>query len=513
MSTPAIPIQTTAAPATATAPTPIPTPTPTASPVLPTPAAVSQTMDSMLSSMLNATEPTPTPTSTPEATPVPTPSATPAATEPPATDPNAPPPIPTEGDEFQFDEEELLFKDLTEPPPADPATPAADPNAPPTSPTPASLSNEEEAPADPFLQTPRGQRIYSGYKLVRQLMKPPEEGGIGRQFTAEEVRNWHDSSASWEGFTTELRTPAAAESVAANLLDLAGPTAPALVNQFVEQLYQRSNAGDPAAGDAYVRVGQRIGNDLINELVETARTESNPEWKSAFFGAAKVLKAYLTNRQEDLSDDLLNAPARDPLREREEAIRRREEELNRRTQGDVQSQWRNYVQETQTQADAQFRSAIETSLAGENNKFRNAVPKLVFEAMVDKFEKSVAAGVHSNTFAQNEFKRAFMNARAVFSKDPAQAKAAQAKFTKTFMRYAAPLISHQRGNYLREMATAAKQANAAIHNQRQQTAATVREPSAGAAPTQQPMDIAALSPKPGESKRQQFDRTFATLFS
>ena len=522
---------------TFTAPTPTPTPTATtpaaptapatpATPAVPAPQSPGTTLasgfDALLNSMLtDSAPPAQAPAQAPS--PAPQPAETAPPTPPTSPTPPTPPVAPAEPatPELDLDEDAYLFDGLT---PQSTATTNPDPTTPAAEPTPGTATPDAAAPTSPAgpagpddskiidLSSPRGQRIYAAYKTVKALTEPPEKGGLGRTFTAEEVRNWHDNAANWESFSTELATPAAAESVAANLLDIAGASTPALAQQFIKQTYQRNLAGDQAAQAAYRQVGQYIASNLIDELVSVAREESDSAWKSAYFGAAKVLKSYLTGRAESLPDDLLNQPAADPLAEREAALRAREEALANRDTANTKSHWQNYVASTVAAADATLRSSIETALSGPNGSFKAAVPPLIFQSVVAEFERAVSKSVNSNPNAQREFRLLFTQARQNAT-NQAQADEYKSRIGTSFMRYANTAIAGLRKQYLSDMARAAKQANGAIHTQRQQTADVAREPSTTAAPTTQPLTIPALNPQPGESPKQLFNRTFDALLS
>src|ERR1041385_7828200 len=47
-----------------------------------------------------------------------------------------------------------------------------------------------QATLDVVLKTPRGQEIYQGYKAMKELGKPVEQGGIGHVPTVDQARNY-----------------------------------------------------------------------------------------------------------------------------------------------------------------------------------------------------------------------------------------------------------------------------------------------------------------------------------
>lgn len=395
----------------------------------------------------------------------PTPPAAPAAS------PISPPPSPTAnpGDLLSQTLAPFLTPDgpATQPPTF---TPPQDPQAPqaPVAEAPeieagaAGDAEEEEKPED--LDAPpgsievastRGQEIWADHRLMAQLAKPPQEGGIGFKPTVDQIRGFMADHQSWTNLMLDLES--------------GDPTAVRTAMQF---LTQRAPAATPQLGaalrevapDAYNSLYEEVIDQEVQSIVDMAREFSDEASRKYWFQVANGL-AYIRNRQ-GLDPNILNQPpsargakpAANSLEERE----RRVQEAERRAQGaQIQSFFASAVQEREAILDSFVNPILDrTSLTPE-------IKAIVGRELKERVVKGIEANSSLASAVEVEIRRARQSGG-----DPNILQGVKQRLLGIYQQAAGPIIQREakvlvrKANASTPQVAAAAKATAQLSNAR-----------------------------------------------
>lgn len=270
------------------------------------------------------------------AAPAPSPSSTATAVlDAPGTDAGgeaagAEPSIPDDyGDQIEFSEE--LQSDQ-------PAKPTAEAEKPPAA-APAKPEGEEETlpgltpeeshkVREEFLKTPGGKALMSTHKMMGDLAKPVDEGGIGHVPSAVEIKRYYQDSVDVDTMKHEFEAgnPTDTASFIANWL-FDSPEMNRLrpgATQFVSQLPQILMQGAPKLyGEV---LAPFVVNQYVRSLYARAGREADPEFQAHLRNVGRHIEHDLTG-QWTPDEEVLKMGKADPLATRERQLTQREQQI------------------------------------------------------------------------------------------------------------------------------------------------------------------------------------------
>lgn len=312
---------------------------------------------------------------------------------------------------------------------------------------------------DQLLLTPRGKEIYQGYKAMRELGKPIDQGGIGHIPTIDQTRTYFQTYRDRKMMDGDLNSgdPTKVgrfvnsylfnpERGEANL-GIASQIAPSLAQQ--PELYA-------AVMEPFLGHYQQV---LLDKFKETP--ETNKELKDALWYAATVLN-------KDLKGEYLKPPPgtaakngqpqeADPLAEERAQIARERQELE---------QMRGQSTQAQTRAwSGAYQSTVASSIMGELDKALAPLKALhekspvMYQAARKQFHDDIVAAVSQNGPAMELFNVTANDAMRAGTRESAQYLA------KAYIDMAIPAIRAARKKFLEGAGVGAQMQNNALHSE------------------------------------------------
>ncbi len=422
---------------------------------------------------------------------------------------------PNDGAQPEPEAEDFRFPDEEAAPPIEASPEEQNPETPQPGSKEEAIENEKIRKA--FMSTERGKRMYRGFQLEQQLLKPPTEGGLGHMPTVEQIREMHENSSHLNLMRHEFHNgnPQYAENFIKNWfqpIDPAtgqigySPGASQAIGSFIPTLM--SMASDPkqpeqfrtAAAEAYRRAALPAMQTHINDMYARGLAEPDLETRIWLLNGARTLDQDINNRfREDLPqgiDTEAYAPggqhaAPDPRNADIEGKLRYINEFQQQQQQQAQ-------QGFQAAVSTQVNTAVDADVDFALKSLKEALPERVFLSLQGQFVKEVQGKLNANPIQLRAYRMAVDAARA--NPTPQNLKAA-ADAMRSAVR---PHITQLRRQYLDD----AKSLITASSAKRHQTLEEASQKT-GASSVAQPVgkDLApALSRLPGESYAESLNR-------
>ncbi len=317
-----------------------------------------------------------------------------------------------------------------------------------------------QATLDVILKTPRGQEIYQGYKTLRDLGKPVEQGGIGHVPSVDQAKNYFLAYRDRVMMDGDLNSGN-----------------PQQIGRMLNHIF------DPGRGQANIPIAQNLAGTLANQpelyaaalepflqhyqssIMERFAEAKTDDVKDALWLAAQILNKDLKGEYmpspNGNGNGTANGQAPQPINEqlaRERAeIQRERQQLDQARQQSSQYQSRAW--------NSAYGNEVQRTLLGEIDKALAPVKSMhskapiLYEGLRDKFHDIVVNMVHSDTTAMELFNVATREAQRAGSSQSAQALA------KRYMDMAVPKIRAARLDFLNKAGWVAQQRNDSTHSE------------------------------------------------
>jgi hypothetical protein len=465
--------------------------------------AISQGVDESLK--------TPTEQSTTSAQP---PAQTQTVTPPPAQSVTPPAPAAAEEeDDFEFTEDSTEASTSPENGNGEGTTPPADQPTPTnTSPAPAQGTENEDAidwsklpPAEveqAFLRTNRGKQMLQRYKEMRELAKDPSEGGLGFIPNVQQIKQFHEDASGFEQMSYDFHSlnPDRMTNWANFWFEPSKNPAQLRAQSLIaSQLPSILRDLNPDAYGSFART--LIGDHMVNELLEKARAQSDPQERAFFARFARTVYEYVNGESNapditELTGDP-RPPAPDPK------VVELQTQLSQRNAQDAQRRQQALVARKRTNTtklSTERRNRYDALLAQALAPIKERLEKTVFFApTIDNFISEVDNIVRKSPgWGRYEM----LAEQAVMSGSPEAFKAANDQY----FLLAKPVIKNLRTKYLRDAGALLSNQNAAAHATHQ-TAANSGSLPGGGAPTESAGGSAGKPARlPGESMQEWLER-------
>lgn len=386
------------------------------------------------------------------------------------------------------------------------ATPAVSPEAQPAAPTPVATPEPaavepptpvetpvETAPPETVIEDPdtpeqllggvldpnstRGQKIWHAYSLVRDLVKPEAEGGIGHEPTVEDVRAYHGNHLTLTQMLSDFETqPDRFLSGMASV----NPEAAAQMVLDLPKVLDQMAIENPHMAKAQEGLYEAVNEATVTGLVDLAKG-STGDMQKFYFNLAKNLKYFISGGKVTLQDSILAEPL-DPLANERRQLEAREQRLRDQEGQRAARMWDGFRNE--------LFSGLDNKLSDTFAWPKEIQENFYFGDLSARKMAEVRAAVGNSSVARSELD-------AIMGRAQAQLRAGQnvsgtmQQFQQTYLKYARPHIARIRAEVLSKAGVVKPAATAARTGQ--QTPA----PAATSAVTTPP----SLKPemkKPGE---------------
>lgn len=322
----------------------------------------------------------------------------------------------------------------------------------------------------------RGQKIWHAYSLVRDLVKPESEGGIGHEPTVEDVRIYHGNHLTLNQMLTDFESqPGTFIAGMANV----NPEAAAQMITELPKVLDKMAAENPHMAKAQEGLYEAVNEATVTGLVDLAKG-STGDMQKFYFNLAKNLKYFISGGKVTLQDTMLAEPL-DPLANERKQLEAREQRLQSEEQQRAKRMWEG------------FRTTLFTGL---DNKLADtfAWPKEIqenfyFGDLSARKMAEVRSAVGSSNVARSELD-AIMNRAQAQLRAGQDVSATMQQFQQTYLKYARPHIARIRADVLSKAGTLKPAATAARTGQ--------QTPAPAAASAVTPPSLMPDKKKPGE---------------
>ncbi len=319
-----------------------------------------------------------------------------------------------------------------------------------------------QATLDVILKTPRGQEIYQGYKTLRELGKPVEQGGIGHVPTADQAKNYFMAYRDRVMMDGDLNSGN-----------------PQQIGRLLNHIF------DPQRGQANVPIAQNLATSLAaqpelyaaalepflkhyqSSILERFAEAKTDDVKDALWLAAQILNKDLNGEYMPSPDGNGAAPTNgqvngrasgpDPLARERAEIQRERQQLEQARNQSFQAQSKAWANSYGGEVQRNLLGEIDKALAPIKSTYSKA--PIVYEGLRDKFHDHIVNMIHSDTTAMELFGVAQREAQRAGSMQSAQALA------KRYMDMAIPKIRAARLDYLNKAGWVAQQRNDNTHSE------------------------------------------------
>lgn len=327
---------------------------------------------------------------------------------------------------------------------------------------PAPDTDVPQATLDVILKTPRGQEIYQGYKTLRELGKPVDQGGIGHVPTADQAKNYFLAYKDRVMMDGDLNSGN-----------------PQQIGRMLNHVF------DPQRGQANIPIAQSLATSLANQpelyaaalepflkhyqssIMERFAEAKTDDVKDALWLAAQILNKDLNGEYMPSpngngtvpSNGAVNGHANvpDPLARERADIQRERQELDQARQQSFQAQSKAWANSYGGEVQRTLLGEIDKALAPVKSMHSKA--PILYEGLRDKFHDTVVNMIHSDTTAMELFGVAQREAQRAGSAQSAQALA------KRYMDMAIPKIRAARLDFLNKAGWVAQQRNDNTHSE------------------------------------------------
>lgn len=241
-----------------------------------------------------------------------------------------------------------------------------------------------------FLKTARGKQMLRAFKANRDLAKAPEEGGLGRIPSTQEIVRYAGDALTLESMEYDFNSgvPEGAQGwtqhwFAANKDGKPTPGQLAVVRSLPKVLRETNP-------EAYTTIGKEIARDLVQELLSNAESASSEDDRKYFARFAASLAEYVFEDQLDISKFTGEAPAQVTKSPREQQLEaelaartQREQEARRRS---VETRRSTLTQQFRTERDTKLNSLIDQALRPVKERLSGT---MFYAPTVDNFRNQV----------------------------------------------------------------------------------------------------------------------------
>ncbi len=322
------------------------------------------------------------------------------------------------------------------------------------------ISTDTEIPQatlDVILKTPRGQEIYQGYKVLRELGKPVEQGGIGHVPTVDQAKNYFLAYRDRVMMDGDLNSgnPQQISRLLGHIFDPQRGQA----NVPIAQNLAQSLASQPEIYAAALEPFLQHYQSSIMERFAEAKTD---DVKDALWLAAQILHKdlngdYMPSPNGNGTNGNGRAPAVDPLARERAEIQRERQQLDEARNQSFQAQTRAWAGAYGGEVNRTLMSEIDKALAP-LNKMHSGAP-LLYEGARQQYHDRIVNMIHSDTTAMELFGVAQREAQRAGSMQSAQALA------KRYMDMAIPKIRAARLDFLNKAGWVAQKQNDSTHSE------------------------------------------------
>lgn len=299
-----------------------------------------------------------------------------------------------------------------------------------------------------FLKTNRGRKLYNGFRLAQEMLKPPEQGGLGRLPSVEEVREFHQAAQDMRLMQHEFNhgDPVYAQNWVKNWFQ-PGPQgytegARQVARNLVPTIAEMARS-NPQAAEIYRSIAAPVALEYVEEWYRRAASEPTREERITAFNVARLMEQDLTGRYRDIPEAMLDPGYRSP----QQAANPQDAELagkiqyinkfeeTRRTEAAQQFE-RSMGQAIFTKVDADVKAALKglDATMGANT----------FAALEKQFMQEVYQSVQNNPLQLRNFLIARDEARRANTPEAIQAAAA------AWHSVARPIVRQLRAKYMAE---------------------------------------------------------------
>lgn len=315
---------------------------------------------------------------------------------------------------------------------------------------------------DGILQTPRGKEIYQNHKIIAELAKPIEQGGIGHVPSVEQIRDYHAAYRDRVIMDHHLSSgdPKGAEAFIQFAMGKERGKGAEVVAQNLASTLASSNP------DAYVAASLPfVGNyanglwDRFKEIPPNQDGTWSPD-KHDLYRAAQMVHKDITGNWMALEDLGLATPGIakvDPLAGERQRLNEQQEQIRReRAQSDqaFTQRWDNSVA---SDIGTKLYSELDKALAP-LKKMHESAPKL-YEAARKDFHDTVLNTVRGNKHAWDMYQVRLADSRRLGTPEAAQ------KVSQEFMSMAVSAIKTHFREYLKQYGVVLKGTSDNRHTQ------------------------------------------------
>lgn len=282
----------------------------------------------------------------------------------------------------------------------------------------------------------RGQKIWSSYKFMKDLVKPESEGGIGHEPTVEDIKAYHGNHSTLNQMMTDFESQ---PGVFIQAMTNVNPEATAQMITELPKVLDQMAASNPHMAKAQEELYTQVNNATVDGLVDLAKS-STGEMQKFYFGLARQLKYFISGGKVELKDTILAEPI-DPLANERKQLQEREQRLSR------------IEQEREQRILGGFRQELFTGLTG---KLEDAFgwPKELsnefwFKPVAEQTMTQVRQAVGASTIARSELDSMMAQMQRQLKAGQNVSQLAQ-QFQATYLKYARPHIARVRAEIIQK---------------------------------------------------------------
>lgn len=269
------------------------------------------------------------------------------------------------------------------------------------SPEPPAIDNPEDAKPekeDPddvvgqVLATPRGKRIYAAHRMLQDLAKLPEEGGLGFRPDAEQIKQFYSAHEDFQRMQQDFTDESGRQNFANYWfgVDQQGRALPGAV-EMAEQLPVLVSRTNPQAFQAMARP---IAEALVNRYIELAEQSGNQEDQQMFLRIADTLSRDQL-RRPILKANEQQAAIPPEFQQELDRIKREKELYEQQVRRAQQARASEFVKEIDNALASHLEADVERALQHASHA-KNANPFL-YQSVKDKLVSDLKSFLSRNT--------------------------------------------------------------------------------------------------------------------
>lgn len=310
-----------------------------------------------------------------------------------------------------------------------------------------------------ILKTADGKRMYANHKLVREMAKPVDQGGIGHVPTLEQQREYygafrdrvimdhHLSSGDTKGAQTFLQYAFNPQR---------GEGAQTVAGHLATTLAQVNPEAYAAAAQPFLSNYGTALWDRWSELPDGADGSPQKRLKDAIEMAAQIVEKDMTGKYRSVPPGQQQANAQpDPLAQERAQLEADKAQIAQQRATDQQSFQRNWEGGLVGNITQGLGTELDVALAP-LQKMHEASPR-IYQALRKEFHDHVVSNIQRDKHAWDLFQVRLAEARRSGTPDAQKAVASE------YVKLAKPIIQAERKKFLEEAGAVAKQQSDARH--------------------------------------------------